>query len=899
MRSAIIGGGVAGVRAAVELDNRRGNVLLVEKNFYIGGKLTELSRMYPVCELYFAPRFFSQLNDSGNVEILTGSEIIDIEKNEIGNRDTSKKVFNLMIRKIPRYVTDECTLCLKCVEICPKGAVQKPPFQSIPQIVFIDRKKCEDCGKCEEICPENAINFSDKEEIIKREVTNLLFCTGSELFSAEKYSEFGYKRFSNVVTSIELEKMLHPSFDSEFARPSDGRRPQKIAFLQCVGSRDSVKGELYCSRICCMQALNEARVIKERYPDTEVYIFFTDLQCSGKKWEQFCEETKKMGVTCMRYRIPALYEENGNIVVTYAQDELVAVEVDLAVLSVGISPPVKSYGLPLNEFGFPVDKACGFFSHPQDITESVQDVLASLSRIPGGEPQSSHAPEPGLEILLCNCGNDYSQLADKMRKEGHIVHYTDNLCRNTALGNLRKEKTVVGACSLHEQLFLRLAKRDNSFVEVVPLRERKWVTEDPQIREKLIRMAVAKLEHLDTSRITRTRVKVFPAIVIIGGGVAGLTAALDLADTYEVFIVEKSPLLGGRALTIQYSLNDSPQEIVQDLIKRAETHFNIKIFTETEIKDLEGEPGNFIVKTTRSEITCGAIIVAVGADEFQHQYSHPKIVTQTQLEDKIRKNDIPSLIVMVQCIGSRNDENPWCSAVCCSKAVLNSLKILENCDAQILILYRDMRTYGFHDAFYRKAREKGVIFLQNDEMPSIRVDDSVFVTYRDPILNTDIVIEPDLLVLSTGITPREEFNSLADILGISLDWNGFFKELHPKFFPTDTVREGIFLCGLCHSPRNIKESIVQAKAAASRTRTFLSSDYETYTRIAVNEDVCMGCSICVKVCPFKAISLESNKVSINMSLCKDCGLCVGSCPVSALIQTTLSDEQLLNMVGVL
>jgi heterodisulfide reductase subunit A len=453
MRSAIIGGGAAGVRAAVELDNRNANVLLIEKNFYIGGKLTELSRVYPVCELYFAPRFFSQLNDSVNVEILTGSEVINIEKNDIDDIDTNDGVYTLTIKKTPRYITGKCTLCLKCVETCQKKAVHKPPFQSVPQIVFIDREKCGDCRKCEEICPENAVNLNDEEEIIKRNATNILFCTGSELFKAEKYSEFGYKRFLNVVTSIELERMLHPSFESKFARPSDGKRPQKIAFLQCVGSRDSVKGEPYCSRICCMQALNEAKIIKERYPDTEIHIFFTDLQCSGKKWEHFCEETRKMGVTCIRYRIPAVYEEDGSVFITYAEDELVTVKVDLVVLSVGISPPVKKYGLPLNEFGFPVDKACGVFSHPQDITESVQEALASLSRTPGSHPDKySRAVEPGLEILLCNCGHDYRQLADKMRKDGYTVCNTDNLCRNMTPENLRKEKTVVGACSLHEQL---------------------------------------------------------------------------------------------------------------------------------------------------------------------------------------------------------------------------------------------------------------------------------------------------------------------------------------------------------------------------------------------------------------------------------------------------------------
>jgi heterodisulfide reductase subunit A len=892
MRSAIIGAGAAGVRAAVELDNRNASVLLIEKNFYIGGKLTELSRVYPVCELYYAPRFFSQLNDSLNVEIMTGAEIVDIEKNE---RDT----YTLTILKTPRYVTENCTLCLECVEACSRKVVQKPPFQSVPQIVFIDRKKCGDCTKCEEICPVHAINLDEKEILVKREVKDIIFCTGSELVDPEKYSEFGYRRFPDVVTSMELERMLHPSFEPEFARPSDGGRPVRIAFLQCVGSRDSVKGEPYCSRICCMQALNEAKTIKERYPETEITIFFLDLQCSGKEWEQFCEKAKNMGVTCIRYRIPAVYEENGSVFITYAEDELVTAEMDMVVLSIGVAPPVETYGLPENEYGFPTEKACGFFLHPVDITESVQEALASVSRIAGGRPNNSTCTrEPGLEIILCRCGNDYSQLTDAMKKRGYTVREFDDLCRTMQYETLKKEKTVVGACALHEQLFLRLAREGNSFVEVVPLREMSWITRDVKSKEKLIRMAVAKLEHLDTSRITWSRTEVLPTVVVIGGGVAGLTAALDLADTYKVFIIEKSPHLGGRALNIQYSLGYSPQEVVQDLIKRAETHSNIEILTGTEITALTGVPGNFTVTTTQNEITCGAVILAAGADEFQHQYNHPRIITQTQLEDRIRKNDIPHVIVMVQCMGSRTQEHPWCSAVCCSKAVSNSLKILEKTDARILILYKDMRTYGFQDTYYRKAREKGVIFLQNDEMPLIRVDDSVTVEYEDPVLHTRIMIEPDLLVLSTGITPKKESGELAEILGISLDQNGFFRELHPKFYPTDSVREGIFICGLCHSPQNVKESMVQARAAASRVRTFLSSAYETYTAVTVDKDVCTGCSICVEVCPFRAISLRSDGLSIDMSLCKDCGLCVGSCPVSALSQTTLSDEQLLCMVGV-
>ena len=651
-----------------------------------------------------------------------------------------------------------------------------------------------------------------------------------------------------------------------------------------------------------MQALNEAKVIKERYPEIDIQIFFLDLQCSGKGWEQFCETAKDMGVTCKRFRVPALYEEGESVYINYAEDTLITEEVDMVVLSVGISPPRNTFGLPRNEFGFPEKNACGFFSHPQDITESVEEALASISRIPGNPPHVPvETPEPGVQVFLCPCGKDLVSLAEGLERE-YSVHVIDHLCSDKGIKQfvrtIKREKIVIGGCSLHENLFKRLAREKGiSFVEVVPLREMRWIAK-PQ--KDLLKMAITKLEHLDTSKIEKTQIKIVPEVIVIGGGVSGLTAALELADTYRVYLVEKDSHLGGRALNIEYSLDYSPQKITEDLIKEVEAHSRITVLKNTEITGLTGYGGNYYVKTNHGEINCGAVIVAVGADEYAHGYDHPKIITQTELEERILKDDIPNLIVMVQCIGSRNDENPWCSAVCCSKAVSNSLKILEKSDSQILILYKDMRTYGFQDAYYRKAREKGVLFLQNDEIPSIIVDNSVSVVYTDCVLNTKIRIEPDLLVLSTGIVPKKEGSDLAEMLNISLDQNGFFKELHPKFYPVDSTREGIFICGLCHSPQNVKESIIQAKAAASRVRTFLTAYREDYTKVMVRDEVCTGCSTCVYVCPFRAISLrtknEKKVATIDMSICKDCGLCVGSCPVTALYQTTLSDEQILSMV---
>lgn len=899
---AIVGAGAAGVRAAVELDDRKATALLIEKEFYIGGKLTELSRMYPVCELYFAPKFFFQLYNSQNVEILTGSHIEAIKK--------ENNIYKLTIRRSPRYVTDRCTLCLECVKMCEKNAIEKPPFQSVPQVMYIDREKCGDCSACALVCPENAIDLDQEEEIIEKETGAILYAAGAELFDAQKYGEYGYKRFPDVLTSIELEKMLHPSFETkgELIRPSDKKRPQKIAFLQCVGSRDSVKGEVYCSRICCMQALNEAKVVKERYPDTEVSIFFMDMQCPGKAWEQFYNNARKMDISCVRARVSSVYEDSGILYVTYAQDQFTEKEFDLVVLSVGISPN-DAGDLEKNEFGFPIsENVCGFFSHPADITESVQEALASIPHISGSVQNESELPEAGVQIFLCNCGrNDFQLLAEKLRNEGYPIYVADYLCTEKGskefLKTVKREKVVIAGCYLHEQLFKRLMQEKGftPYIEVVNTRR----ATESQRYEKMVRMAVTKLEHLDTSKIQCVTVEVAPSVAVIGGGVAGLTAALELADTYQVFLIEKSVQLGGRASRIQFSPGYNPEEITENLKKKVTAHSGITVFTETEVTAVRGQCGNFLLKTNRNDIACGAIIVAVGANEYSHPYNHPKIVTQTELEEMIVSGDIPQLIVMIQCVGSRNDEYPWCSAVCCSKAVFCSLKILEkSLKSQVVILYRDMRTYGFTDALYRKAREKGVLFLQNDDMPEIEVnDDAVSVIYTDPILHARITIEPDLVVLSTGIVPHHENYSLGEKLGIMLDHNGFFRELHPKFYPVDSTREGIFLCGTCHSPQNVKETVIQAKAAVSRVRTVLCQPIKSTDKISVNQPACTGCAACVAVCPFGAISLVVRNgnptASIDMSMCRDCGLCVGCCPVGALDQIMLSDEQLLKMVEVL
>jgi heterodisulfide reductase subunit A len=901
----IIGAGAAGVRAAIELDNRNVDTILIEKEWYIGGKLTELSRIYPVCELYFAPQFFSQLLNSHNTEIITGAEVTDITKNN---------GYSITITKTPRVVTEKCTLCLECINVCEKNVVKKPPFFSVPLTVFIDREKCGDCTKCQEMCPENAITFDDTKKIIKRQVDHVIYATGAPLVNPEKYSEYGYVLYPDVITSIELEKMLHPSFNPVFVRPSDKKQPTKIAFLQCVGSRDHVKGNEYCSTVCCMQALNEAKTIKEQYPESVVSIFYIDMQCAGNQWEKFFATAQKQGVKCVRSRVSSVYEEEGVVYITYAADQLVCEEFDLAVLSVGIDPPDND-----KEF---FENGCGVLKHPVDITASVEDALAAVSGISGKKDSPSPLTintdlKDGIQIFACTCGQKW---------DVPVTHYpvvvSDYLCRekgiNKFLDTLNTKSVVIGACSTYKPLFHKLARdKGCKHIEVVNTKEKNKLH-----KQKMMEMAVAKVKHAHP--VQSTVIQAVPKVVVIGGGVAGLTAALELND-YPVYIIEKEKHMGGRARDIPHSLTYSPHDIISELIKKVESDSNVHVLTETEIVACSGESGNFTVETNAGQtIECGAIVVAVGNNEYGHGYTHSKIITQDELEDYIQTHNIPNLVVMIQCVGSRNDEHPWCSSVCCSKAVDNSIRIKEQ-GAQVVVLYKDIRAYGFNNLYYAKAREQGVLFLQTDEYSIESNGDTVTVTYVDPVLDTEIIFKPDLVVLSTGAVPGPDIHEHAEILGIQKNVHGFFRGIHPKFYPVDSTREGIFVCGGCLSPKNVIESVTEAKAAASRVRTVLHEGCTVSEYITVDEDVCTGCASCVDVCPFGAISMVENKnkqgkenkenkkntisnnkrkeinkkAVISAGMCTDCGLCVGCCPVGALTQLSLSDEQILHMVEVL
>jgi len=833
---------------------------------------------------------------------------------------------------------------------------------------------CSECLQCVEVCKAEAIDHQMREETVEIEVGSVILSPGFEEFDASLIPQLHYKKYPNVVTSIEFERLLSASgpFGGELVRPSDKKPPRSIAWIQCVGSRDKSCDHEYCSSVCCTYAIKEALVAKEHAPyELEATIFFMDMRTQGKGFERFYERGKEEGIKFLRtkgYQIEEA-DETGNLLVKHLDgDGIVATtEFDLVVLSVGLQPSeegmkmAKRLGIQLNHYGFcqtmpfaPVETSkpgifvCGAFSGPRDIPETVMQASAasgsaSVLLAPGRNTktkvkeyppeQDVSGEEPRIGVFICHCGINIGGVVNvpdvtKFTETLPSVVYVENnlyTCSQDTQERIKEKikehhlnRVVVASCSprTHEPLFqetIREVGLNKYLFEMANIRDQcSWVHmhEAEKATEKakhLVRMTVAKAR-LKKS-LQRLSLPVHHSALIIGGGVAGMTAALTLADQgFESHLIERSSELGGMAKKIYYTFEgEDVQSYLSGIIKRVKEHPEIKVYTNAYIIDAYGYVGNFTTEIMRyrgraiEAIEHGVTIIATGARENKpDEYLYgkdPRVLTQLELEEGIAKAN-PDIIgcdnlVMILCVGSRNSERPYCSRICCNQAMKNVLKLKEiNPGMNIYVLYRDMRTYGFYEDYYQEAREKGVIFLryeqENKPQVSQRKKDGKFllrVEAKDPVLMEDIIIDADILALSVPIVAAEDARELAMFYKVPLDEDNFFLEAHVKLRPVDFATEGEFVCGLAHAPKSITESIAQAKAAASRALTILVKDTLTAEGIVceVDDDICGGCGVCEVLCPYGAISVDrEKKVSVvNEALCKGCGTCSSACPSGA------------------
>jgi heterodisulfide reductase subunit A-like polyferredoxin len=848
---------------------------------------------------------------------------------------------------------------------------------------------CSECMQCVKACTAGAVCHDQLPTSIEIDAGSVILTPGFEEFQPALRGEFGHGRYANVLSSVQFERMLSAAGPTagHVQRPSDGGDVKRIAFIQCVGSRDAARGNGYCSSICCMSATKEAMVAIEHAHgknDLDVSIFCMDIRAFGKEFDAYVNRARdENGVKYIRAIPSRIVEMPGtkNPRVRYFDEAgaLQQQEFDLAVLSVGmqVSQSVRQtagrLGLDLNEFGFaqterlaplattkPGLYVAGAFQEPKDIPESVAQASAAAACAMGRlaeargnlmkrreypwERDTTDEP-PRVGVFICHCGQniasviDVQHVAEEAAKLPNVHHAEASLytCSDTNQQHIKdmiKEhhlnRLVVASCTprTHEVLFqetLRDSGLNQYLFAMANIRDQgSWVHKDDPVKATdkavdLMAMAVARARHLKALQTGQQPVAA--SALVLGGGLAGMTAALGIADQgFRVHLIERQATLGGLMRQVHSDLEGSPvQAYLNALIERVQAHALVDVYLNATLASITGHIGEFksvlAVDGEAVNVHHGVIIIATGGEERTTElYRHgknPHVVTQGKLEATLASGQVPlelqgktnPTVVMIQCVESRNEEHPYCSRVCCSEAVKNAIEIKRRVPgANVAVLGRDIRTYGFRETYFQKAREAGVLFVRHPEGSDPVVADQngrLQVTVHDTSSNRELVLKPDLLVLSTGIAPAAGNPVLSGQLRSALTSDGFFLEAHPKLRPVDLANEGEFLCGLAHSPRFMDETISQAMAAVGRATTVLSKTHlDIPGQVAkVDSTNCVACATCVKVCPYGAPMINDlGKAEIQGAMCMGCGSCAASCPARTISLLHQEDQALVAML---
>jgi heterodisulfide reductase subunit A len=776
--------------------------------------------------------------------------------------------------------------------------------------------------------------------------------------------------------------------EGEILRASDRKHPKKIAWIQCVGSRRVTPGEnSYCSGVCCTYTQKQVILTKEHEADAECTVFHNDIRSHGKDFERYFQRTEQLpGVRFIR-GYPAIAREvpeTKNVVVRYATAEegVKEEEFELVVLSVGLTPPAdnqrlaEKFGIELDEHGFckasqrnplatskPGIFVSGAFQGPTDIPESVFSASGagaqcgeqldyrrgqlSQERIFPEERDVSQE-EPKVGVFVCHCGANIGSVVDVpsavevAESLPNVVHAQEQLfscATNCAkeITEMAQEKglnrVVIAACSPRtlEPLFrdtLREAGLNQYYFEMANIREHcSWVHSKQKEAatakaQDIIRMSVARAGHLQP--LQEFDLPVNKTALVVGGGIAGMTSALSIANQgHQVCLVEQDNELGGMARRIHKTLEGfDVQQYLRETIRKIYQHPLVRVFHNATISDVSGYVGNFTT-TVEAEgrietIEHGASVIAIGADVYQpaeYLYGESdQVVTHLELGEQIARREErivgAETVVMIQCVGCRNEDRSYCSRVCCSHAVKNALGLKEiNPAVEIYILFRDMRTYGFKEDYYLEAAEQDVKFIRYDpdDAPQVAATEEdgrpiVRVTVPDPILGQRLELDADLLSLGAAVVPAAATARIAKLFNVTLSPDEFFKEAHVKLRPVEFATDGVYLCGTAHYPKHIEETINQAYGAAGQVLTLLSRDtiVASGSICDVKEDDCVSCGACITACTYGAIDFvdtpAGKKARVNPVLCKGDGLCNAKCPTNAIALRHFTDEAILSQI---
>ncbi len=937
------------------------------------------------------------------IEVMTNAEVVGCE-GEPGR-------FRARVRKNPRYVReDRCVTCGQCVAVCPqvggnefdvglkfRKAIYRPFPQSVPAAYVVDRESCLNkkilvCEHCVRACDVKAIDFDMPPQETDLDVGAIVVAVGFQEFDARKLGNYGYGRFPNVVTSLELERMLTPSgvTQGHVVRPSDGRTPRRIVFVQCVGARGE-GGCPYCSRFCCMNAVKDSMLVKEHDPEVEeTTILYTDLRAFGKGFDDFLKRSQdQRSATYVRGRPSKISPVSADdSLEVFVEDTLAhrqeRIPADLVVLSVAAAPNdgarqlAEILQIGTDQYGFiaradpaisavetsrPGVFVCGSAVGPQVIPDCVAQASAAAARaqlfLTGHRVQEEKTTVEPMDlsgpvrvgVLVCRCGINIAGVLD-VEELAHYAATIPNVvtahthmfgCSSTGQDELvelikehRLNRVVIAACTprTHEPIFRETCARigfNPYLLEMVNIRDQcSWVhtrqrAEAQQKARDLIRMGVARARHLEPLQqadVPRTN-----AALVIGGGIAGIEAATDIAaQGFPVTLVEKTAQLGGRLaephLKYLYPNLRQAAEVLEQKIARLHES-GARVLLNTEVEEITGFVGNFQAKLSNGNgvLPVGAIVLATGADLYQphgeYRYGElPNVLTSEQLEKTFCAEGHAPLVdgrkvrsaAFVLCVGSRDPQSfSGCSRYCCPTAIKQAMLLRrEGIDATIF--YRDIRTVSTGaEEMYREARGMGVLFVRipAGEKPQVRgATRAEAVRCRDELLGRTVEVAVDLVVLSVGMRPRQpDTDKFHDMLKASVGLDGFFLERHPELAPVETAVDGVLLAGTAQGPKDVVDTVAQASAAAAKASVFLANErIKLDAAVAVvNQEKCRACGQCVDICEFRAPQLVETApgvyaAEINASRCKGCGTCTSWCPSGAIQALHFTDRQIHAMI---
>ncbi|MFX0178122.1 MAG: FAD-dependent oxidoreductase [Candidatus Hodarchaeota archaeon] len=1015
----VIGGGIAGIQTSLDLTELGFKVYLVEKSPSIGGRMAQLDKTFPTndCSLCILAPKMVEVFRNPNIKLMTYHEVQEV-KGKAGD-------FKVKILKKPRYIDEKkCKGCGDCASKCPKIEVPNIfdmnlgkrksayiPFpQAVPPVYLIDPELCLKinkgvCGVCAKVCQAEAIDFEQKPQEIEVKVGAIVVATGFSMPAEKLSSRWGYQ-FDNVLSALEYERILCASgpFGGHVLRPSDQKEPERIAFIQCAGSRDLHENVPYCSSVCCMYTAKEAIITKEHSEKSKCFVFRHDIRAYGKDFYEFTQRAQKeYGVKYFQTKISKIEEdpETNDLTIHYEDlktGEFHDFKANLVVLATPLVPPEGNKDLAgileveLDSYKFFKEKdyfnksqstregiyLCGFCQGPMDIPETVADasgvagqVTAFLNSVKFDQIKEKELEVPELDIkdkdeprigvLICHCGINIGKyvhvplLAEYVRTLPNVVHCEDNLysCSSDSQSRIKEliknhnlNRFIVASCTprTHETLFQETCQEaglNKYLFEMVNIRDQcSWVHMDDaeaatQKAKDLIRMAVAKSRLLKP--LKEELLKITPTALVIGGGIAGMTAALNIASQgFKTYIIEKEQILGGNLnfLNVLYPIEENASDFLNQTIEKVNENENIQVFLSSNVKDIKGYVGNYVVSVIDSknmvhDLSIGTIIVATGGQElkpkglFHYKKENENVLTQLELEQKFKEEgkewlDNIKRITTILCVNARQIEGiTYCSNICCGNSIKNIslLKKLKP-NLEIIVLYRDLQMAKKKYEEYYRERRKDAIFLRYDldNLPVINKKSKSPEKYNIKLYDTNLQdfleFETDMIILSTPIVPADNLEELAKMLKVPLDRNGFFLEAHVKLRPLDFATDGIFLCGCAQWPKNIQDTISQANGAAGRASRFLNAKEITTSGIVAETDPenCIGCGKCESVCPYNAIdilesvkdfedvSLIVKKSFINSALCKGCGTCAATCPNGAISIKQYDFDQITAMI---